>query len=146
MNKLIIPAILTATVMVAAVFATMPIEKASTVHTTIISTIGGSLTLKDVFLDINTATSGNKAPVNVDLLVVRHDGTTVTGLTLSSFSASFAAGTSGTASVTVASSGGGAYRLAITPSGNWATGRTDIAITASSGGSSGSALVVAAIT
>ena len=36
MNKLIIPAILTATVLVAGMFAFMPIEKAATVHTTIL--------------------------------------------------------------------------------------------------------------
>jgi len=35
MNKLTIPAILVATVMVAGIFAFMPIEQASTVHTTI---------------------------------------------------------------------------------------------------------------
>ena len=35
MNKLTIPAILVATVMVAGIFAFMPVEKASTVHTTI---------------------------------------------------------------------------------------------------------------
>jgi len=40
MNKLTIPAILVATVMVAGIFAFMPIEKASTVHTTIQNTIG----------------------------------------------------------------------------------------------------------
>lgn len=37
MNKLIIPSILTATVLIAGMFAMMPIEKASTVHTTILT-------------------------------------------------------------------------------------------------------------
>ena len=39
MNKLAIPAILTATIMVAGIFAFMPVEQASTVHTTAIGTI-----------------------------------------------------------------------------------------------------------
>jgi len=44
MNKLTIPAILVATVMVAGIFAFMPVEQASTVHDTIITTLGGSAT------------------------------------------------------------------------------------------------------
>ena len=42
MNKLAIPAILVATVMVAGIFAFTPIEKASTVHTTITADLGTS--------------------------------------------------------------------------------------------------------
>ena len=42
MNKLTIPAILVATVMVAGVFAFMPVEQASTVHTTVIASISAS--------------------------------------------------------------------------------------------------------
>jgi len=38
MNKLMIPAILVATVMVAGIFAFMPVQQASTVHDTIITT------------------------------------------------------------------------------------------------------------
>ena len=41
MNKLIIPTILIATVLVAGIFAFMPVEQASTVHETIIADIGG---------------------------------------------------------------------------------------------------------
>lgn len=37
MNKIIIPSILTATILIAGMFALMPVDKASTVHTTIIS-------------------------------------------------------------------------------------------------------------
>ncbi len=40
MNKLVIPAILVALVVVAVGFAVMPVEHASTVHTTVISTLG----------------------------------------------------------------------------------------------------------
>ena len=46
MNKLAIPAILVATVLVAGIFAFMPVEKASTVHNTIIG--AGGLDLDDI--------------------------------------------------------------------------------------------------
>ncbi len=39
MNKLVIPSILAATVLVGAMFAIIPVEKASTIHTTILSAI-----------------------------------------------------------------------------------------------------------
>ncbi len=55
MNKLFIPAILTATVLAAGIFAFMPIEKASTVHTTILGKIISAQT-------INLA--GTKLPTN----------------------------------------------------------------------------------
>lgn len=42
MNRLVIPSILTVTVLVASIFALMPIDKASTVHTTIITNTGAS--------------------------------------------------------------------------------------------------------
>ena len=42
MNKFAIPAILVATVMVAGIFAFMPVEQASTVHTTIIDKSSGA--------------------------------------------------------------------------------------------------------
>jgi len=42
MNKLAIPAILVATVMVAGIFAFMPVQQASTVHTTIIAKSSGA--------------------------------------------------------------------------------------------------------
>lgn len=42
MNRLLIPTILTATVLIAGLFAFMPIDKASTVHTTIITNAGQS--------------------------------------------------------------------------------------------------------
>ena len=45
MNKLAIPAILVATVMVAGIFAFMPVEQASTVHTTIQDTTANLLEL-----------------------------------------------------------------------------------------------------
>ena len=56
MNKLTIPAILVATVMVAGIFAFMPVEQASTVHDSIIASLDGAddedlTTMKDT---INT--------------------------------------------------------------------------------------------
>ena len=42
MNKIVIPAILAVTIVVAGIFAFMPVEKASTVHTTIIAEIQSS--------------------------------------------------------------------------------------------------------
>ena len=42
MNKLLIPTMLTAAILIAGVFAFLPIEQASTVHTTIINTLGGA--------------------------------------------------------------------------------------------------------
>ncbi len=43
MKKLLIPVILTATILIGATFAVMPVEKASTVHTTILSTLCNAL-------------------------------------------------------------------------------------------------------
>lgn len=64
-KKIIIPAILAATVLVAGMFALMPVERASTVHTTVLSTLstlicrgsdavqGGTLGQNDVFDTVN---------------------------------------------------------------------------------------------
>lgn len=41
-TKLVIPAILTVTILVAGMFASIPVQKASTVHTAIIAAIGGN--------------------------------------------------------------------------------------------------------
>ncbi len=59
MNKLFIPAILAATVMIAAAFAIMPVEKASTVHTTILSGVTKNC------IDILTALNGTDNGINV---------------------------------------------------------------------------------
>ncbi len=52
MNKLVIPSILTAIVLVAGMFAVMPIQKASTVHTTIIAALN-SITTRAVSVTYN---------------------------------------------------------------------------------------------
>ena len=45
MNRLVIPSILAITVLVAGIFALMPVEKASTVHTSIIAAAARAMTL-----------------------------------------------------------------------------------------------------
>ncbi len=61
MNKLVIPSILTAAVLVAATFAFMPIQKASTIHTTLLANRVVSVTYK---LDgLTSDTAGVKAVV-----------------------------------------------------------------------------------
>jgi len=54
MNKLVIPAILVATVMVAGIFAFIPVEQATTVHTTVVADLqgGGGLDHDDISDDI----------------------------------------------------------------------------------------------
>jgi len=83
MNKIVFPALLVATIMVAGAFAFMPIEQASTVHTT---ATGGvvieTLTFTDTDLteatDVYTLTCTGDALVNAayGLQLVAADGTT----------------------------------------------------------------------
>ena len=70
MNKLVIPAILVATVMVAGLFAFAPVEQASTIHTTVIANLDGAddedlTTMKDTITalinDAEDATQGQIA-------------------------------------------------------------------------------------
>ncbi len=66
MNKLLIPSILTAIVLVAGMFAVMPIEKASTVHTTIIAAIkstGGAGSTLSVPFDVPAGAAALTIPV-----------------------------------------------------------------------------------
>ena len=73
MKKLAIPAILAATVLVAGMFAFMPVQKASTVHTTI---LGGIRDTKTVNLDPWGATDavvlydglGNSKSANIEVV------------------------------------------------------------------------------
>src|SRR3989338_8606613 len=66
MNKLAIPAILTATIMVAGMFAFMPVEQASTVHTTLQDTTG---TWQTDSLTYTTATSGAAVAADFSITV-----------------------------------------------------------------------------
>ena len=63
MNKLTIPTILVATVMVAGIFAFMPVEQASTVHTTIQDT---QLTFKTTTDTQATVTAGQIITIDLD--------------------------------------------------------------------------------
>ena len=60
MNKLTIPAILVATVMVAGIFAFMPIEKASTVHDTVTTDIGTSFRVSSGSTALGAVDAGNE--------------------------------------------------------------------------------------
>lgn len=64
MKKLAIPAILAATVLIAAMFAIMPVEKASTVHTGIINE---ALTVKTVANTSGTSFDGGGSAVKLQL-------------------------------------------------------------------------------
>ena len=59
MKKLVIPAILAATVLVAGAFAFMPVEKASTVHTTILAGTSQIVTLAPATALITPAAGGD---------------------------------------------------------------------------------------
>ncbi len=68
MNKLLIPSILTAIVLVAGMFAVMPIQQASTVHTTIIAAIksvGGSGSMVSIPIDLP---AGSATPQTITIL------------------------------------------------------------------------------
>ncbi len=138
MNKLVIPSILAATVLIAGIFAFMPVDRAATVHTT----IGNKLIIRDVF--VNTVYANlNSDPIKVDILVTRHDGTTVTGLTAANFAADIIYGIPNTITVTVDDTPvNGIYRLDLNPTRNWGGDRTNIGITVTSGSNSATALVV----
>jgi len=53
MNKVVIPALLTAVVMIAGIFAFMPVNEASTVHTTIFASTRAMITITDITLAEN---------------------------------------------------------------------------------------------
>ncbi len=57
MKKIAIPAILAATVLVAGMFALMPVQKASTVHTTILSSVKSTTLFSATTLTASTGTS-----------------------------------------------------------------------------------------
>jgi hypothetical protein len=80
MNKLTIPSVLIATVMIAAVFAFIPVDEAKAVHTTI---QGTQFTLVDVISNASVATgitcdSDKDFIVKVIVGAAEIDGTTVT--------------------------------------------------------------------
>jgi len=113
MNKLTIPAILVATVMVAGIFAFMPVEQASTVHTTSALATIEVLTLTDADVteqtDVYTlACTGDAlvSIVNVQQLPA-NDGTTP------DLTVQFGTTTSGAAGLTAPLDGDAAISLAV---------------------------------
>ncbi len=82
MNNLVIPAILLATVMVAGMFAFMPVYQASTVHTTIVN----DLQKLQVSAITNFAPTGDPPDtVTIHVLVTNSDGSQLTALELADF-------------------------------------------------------------
>jgi len=78
LNKIVIPAILVSITLVAGIFALMPIEKAGTVHTTIIAEIASAKTVSNtVILDGMTGDVAN--PVVVFLLDTTDVGNVIDG-------------------------------------------------------------------
>ena len=78
MTKLTIPAILAATIMVAGIFAFMPVEQASTVHTTIVADLGRT---SSVILDAATiADPGNSATSTVTVVQAATAGNVINGI------------------------------------------------------------------
>ena len=97
MNKLTIPSILAATVLIAGIFAFMPVEKASTVHTglgTQLTTITNNVATLQADVDIlkmelDTVKDNTGAPVNRTLTLTDDDMATNNMYTLSCFSTAY---------------------------------------------------------
>ena len=140
MNKLIIPGILGIIVLIAGVFAFTPIDQASTVHTTILS----SIEINDIYADIGGAADANSLPVTIDFILVSKDGDAITGLVAGDMDAETTAGDTGdiTVALVADSDGAGAYRITLTPIGDWDTGRTNIVLSVTDDGNSASTLLV----
>jgi hypothetical protein len=130
MKKIVIPTVLAATIIVAGMFAFMPVQRAATVH----STITGAMDIQDIF-----ASQADANTVTVDLQLVRQDGTFVAGAT---FTASSVVGGLGTITVTEAAESNGVYRLTLDTQNNLPVGRSDISLRASAGDDVAWALVV----
>jgi len=142
LNKFAIPTILLATVMVAGMFAFMPVEQATTVHDSILS----SIEIRDIYADIDDAADGDSDPVTIDFILVSKDGDAITGLDAADMDAESTAGTDTgviTIGLDVDDAGDGAYRITLTPANTWDAGRTSIVLTATDDdGNSASTLLV----
>ena len=69
MNKIVIPAILVATILIAGIFALAPVEKAATVHTTIISDLQGTSILTDTAVKVNLDVANAAGTTLIDVSV-----------------------------------------------------------------------------
>ena len=129
----------------AGVFAFTPVDQASTVHNTILN----SLEIKDIYADIGDAALDNTDAVTFDFLLVDRNGDAVTGIVAADVDAVSTAGTD-TGDITIGldedDSGSGSYRITLTPENTWDAGRTNIVLTATSGGNSATTLIVVDIT
>ena len=78
MNKFTIPAILVVTVLVAGIFAFMPVEKATTVHTTITADLGSNIDKQDRLLSyyFSTGTKNLNDTSNANILPFKTTGWT----------------------------------------------------------------------
>lgn len=156
MKAVIIPTILAATVLVAAMFAFMPIEKAATVHTTIQSSlslrattpIGGNVVSLDPDGPGGTtaAASANANPVAVLIQVVQNGQAVTSGVTFTATQASIRAGAttapSDLGALTAATSqSNGVWKVSIDPANNWASGEYFFAIKATVGTNSSTDVV-----
>ena len=74
MNKLVIPSILTATVLIAGIFAFMPADKASTVDSTIIEAIQNAVSAQDRILYFTWTTGGNDFSSELPLVPLVENG------------------------------------------------------------------------
>ena len=91
MNKLAIPAILAATILVAGIFALLPVEKAATVHTTILASVE-HLNVDVFYADAADVGASNHAAladgtdtVLIGVLVTNNAGVPVTTLVAGDF-------------------------------------------------------------
>ena len=69
MNKIVIPAILGITIIIAGIFAFMPIEKAATVHTTIIADLQGTSALTDTIVKTTLNVANTPGTILLDVQV-----------------------------------------------------------------------------
>ena len=140
LNKIIIPGILGIIVLIAGVSAFSPLNEATTVHDSILS----SIEIRDIYADIDGAANGDSDPVTIDFVIVSKDGDAITGLDETDMVAVSTAGTvTGVITIGVPISDSGAYRITLTPANTWDTGRTSIVLTATDDdGNSASTLLV----
>jgi len=123
MNKIAIPVILAATVMVAGIFAFMPVEQATTVHTTILASterliveVEGLAPVAFAAADANACLGPATGTGVMDLAIFVTDniGTPIAGLVVGDFSFAFVSEDGGgavTADIAFADEGGGLYTI-----------------------------------
>lgn len=146
-NKITVPTILVVTIMIAGIFAFVPIEQVSTVHNSLtddIADLTNSISIENLFADIGSAESDNSDLIIVDFVVLENSGDAVVGLSAGDFDTDFIAGADPVdVTILIDASGSGGYGLTIEPTNNWDTGRTDIVLSVATEDVSAITLVVA---